>query len=427
VGMKLKECNCLNKMYLFVGVLYALLLFADPGRETYIVQDEPSVTGERHNVYAVVVEILLLMVILALLAHDMKKELIKKCASSFDCIAIAAFCATCQMSVIGELYVTNELTAVYLTVHGIHSCLMTILHFFVASMDSWCCTLWTRLACLMLFAGCLTFFYVKYRFIHIWSEWETCLSPSGCTSFQELYLGAMFNEWVFALKLLVPYCQGRSYAVFKSPVVDVKRCDAGMNDWMGRRLPSIICHKNTDRSLTSQLSNSEVVAKPEIQDAVSIGELKTEPSFTDIKSDFTVQCEARQYARCPPVKCEETDRCANHVHAGSQLHFGRCAGEASTRSIRTRNSREMDGVIRPTSPRFAEERDPTCEDELCGADDLQGSQCPVFCTPYIWEVPAQPLTVPPHHSSVHWDENLDEMQEGVMLKPMHGQFHVRTY
>jgi len=196
VGMKLKECNCLNKMYLFVGVLYALLLFADPGRETYIVQDEPSVTGERHNVYAVVVEILLLMVILALLAHDMKKELIKKCASSFDCIAIAAFCATCQMSVIGELYVTNELTAVYLTVHGIHSCLMTILHFFVASMDSWCCTLWTRLACLMLFAGCLTFFYVKYRFIHIWSEWETCLSPSGCTSFQELYLGAMFNEWV---------------------------------------------------------------------------------------------------------------------------------------------------------------------------------------------------------------------------------------
>lgn len=66
---------------------------------------------------------------------------------------------------------------------------------------------------LAIFAGVLATMFVREKFDHKWSSLETCLLPGGCDSFQSIYLEATFSEFVFAVKLLIPYFSGHSFGM----------------------------------------------------------------------------------------------------------------------------------------------------------------------------------------------------------------------
>jgi len=223
--------DCSQQRLLVLLPLWWAFFLLDPGASLFQVGDSAEHSDKRVDVvkphtFVLLSHVILFSASLFLVFHKISKELLRF-AFGFDSAVIVISCGVCEVALLHEIIKNYQvanipLPTVDIVFYASRSILTMIAHFSVSVMDAWTFNTWGKMGVLIPFVVCLSTFYVKQRFVMQWSNRQTCLFGE-CTTWQGVYLNALKNEIIFGVKLLLPYLQGRSYAVLRFLAIDPER------------------------------------------------------------------------------------------------------------------------------------------------------------------------------------------------------------
>lgn len=139
----------------------------------------------------------------------------------------------------------KPITLMYLGVDAFQGFTRAMLHFMLAAMDSWSSSIKVKRTALALFLISLTYKYYSQR-KRVWITHHEIETPSGRDTLKDIFLGAVFSEWLFAIKLLVPYCCGHQYAVLKRRIMDPGKYDTDQHYKTSAQYQVTLEHRNTE-------------------------------------------------------------------------------------------------------------------------------------------------------------------------------------
>jgi len=223
IGQWLHARNMLTKLLGTCVVILVGLYMVDPGRTHLQIQDPYS---ENHMVDVIkshpatlFTRCCLLTASLFLVFHQVSYDLFVMCIFSFDSLAMTTSTVLCEAALLYELMTIftreDKFTTLDLMLQTAQAILTVIAHALVSAMDSWMVSVKSKMAVLVPFTLCLMFYYVEQRFVLSWSKREFC-GFTYCSTWQGIYLSSVVNEFIFGMKLCVPYLMGRQFAIVKS-------------------------------------------------------------------------------------------------------------------------------------------------------------------------------------------------------------------
>jgi len=218
--------------WIIVGAscILAFLFTVDPGGTKFNVADTVSHNNElvdvsKQHTYVLLLEALLCLFGLYLLTHRISKDMLRL-VIGFDAAVITIASATAQFSHMHELVknysaANKFLPTIDLILIAIRNLLLVMMSFCASVMDSWTAPRGAKISVLILFIITLIFAYLS-SFLSVWSKRETCFSGQ-CTTMKSVYLSSVRLEIIFAVKLLLPYARGHSYALLRFKAINPTR------------------------------------------------------------------------------------------------------------------------------------------------------------------------------------------------------------
>jgi len=253
-----------------------------------------SVTVVKPHAYVLVLHIILYTTGLYFAYHRISKDMLKL-ASGFEAAVIMSSCAVVEAVKLHELIYNYGVGNKYLPIIDIvlyagRSIVRIASHYTVAISDAFTGTICGKMGVLIPFIISLTFDYFKERFLGEWSKRERC-ELTECTTAQGLYLGFLKNEIIFALKLLVPYLRGRSYAVLNFRAIDPARELYIRQRSRNGLFFSSILWRPSHRTLRSNHGVSSRCSMEDCSSSSSFPKHKEEPT-ADLHTDDVLQDDA---------------------------------------------------------------------------------------------------------------------------------------
>jgi len=235
LGQRLSSCNML-KLSLVMSVFGLVALhMVEPGAETVKVPDTiaPEILYNRTAVVvaksatsSLILHLVFYSLALYFVFHQISKSMLRL-VTGFDSAVIVFSSAMCEVAVLHELiFHYNAANKVFPTIDIVlyvtRSLMRVTSHYTVSVMDAWTFSTCGKMGVLIPFIISLSFAYFKQRFQGQWSRRETC-AFGECNTWKGVYLTFLKNMIVFAIKLLIPYLRGRSYAVLSFHAIDPDR------------------------------------------------------------------------------------------------------------------------------------------------------------------------------------------------------------
>jgi len=252
-----------------------------------------SVTVVKPHAYVLVLHIILYTIGLYFAYHRISKDMLKL-ASGFEAAVIMSSCAVVEAVKLHELIynygVGNKLLpTIDIVLYAVRSTVRVASHYTVGCMDAWTGTICGKMGVLIPFIISLTWDYFKERWLGQWSKRERC-EITECTTAQGLYLSFLKNEIIFALKLLVPYLRGRTFAVLNFRAIDPAR-ELYIRQRSRNGLFSSILLRPSHRTLRSNHGVSSRCSMEDCSSSSSFPKHKEEPT-ADLHTDDVLQDDA---------------------------------------------------------------------------------------------------------------------------------------
>jgi len=235
MGERLDSCRML-KVALATSVLGLVALhMMEPGAtkvkvhdtvDPVILYNQTAVVVSKSSTSALLFHLVFYAFALYFVFHQISKDMLRL-VTGFDSAVIVFSSAMCEITVFHELIyhynVANKVfPAIDMILYVTRSLMRVTSHYTISVMDAWTFTTCGKMGVLIPFIISLSFAYFSQHLLGQWSRRETC-AFGECNTWKGVYLTFLKNEIVFAIKLLIPYLRGRSYAVLNFHAVDPEK------------------------------------------------------------------------------------------------------------------------------------------------------------------------------------------------------------